>query len=236
MITERGERMLVGQKLKSRAMVRTRGFVKNTLYLVGKRLIDLIVSFTLLMLSMPVLLIVSYWVYKQEGTPILHRQRRIGKHNQPFMMWTFRTVTNTSQVIRSLPPYPVPSSWKEGVSDKFTVIPNQRRMITHTGQRLRKYHVDKLPRLFNVLKGEMSLVGPEAETPEVTKYYNEYQRKRLDVRPGLIGYAQIRNKCNDQHYEKIIHDLYYIKHGTFQLDLKIIMQTIKRRNKQRNRY
>src|SRR5690625_805814 len=227
--------MLVESNSKSRAMIRTRKGIKNTVYLMGKRLIDLLISLTLLILVMPALLFIGYWVYKQEGAPILHMQRRTGKQHQAFMMWTFRTVTNTSHMIRSLPPYPVPASWKEGVSDNFSIISNQQQTITQTGQKLRKYHIDKLPRLFNVLKGEMSLVGPEAETPEVTMYYNDDQMKRLAVRPGLLGYAQLKNKYNDQHDEKVIHDLYYIKHGTLQLDLKIIMQTIKKQITQRKR-
>ncbi|HLS60789.1 MAG TPA: sugar transferase [Virgibacillus sp.] len=227
--------MLVESNLKSRAMMRTRKGIKNKVYLIGKRLLDLIISFILLLFAMPALLFISYWVYKREGAPILHKQQQMGKHHQPFIMWSFRTLTNTSQMIRSLPPYPVPASWEEGVSDNFTIIPNQQQTITQTGQTLRKYHIDKLPQLFNVLKGEMSLVGPEAETPEVTMYYNDDQMKRLAVRPGVIGYAQLKNKYNDQHDEKIIHDLYYIKHGTFKLDLKIMMHTIKKQLPQRRR-
>src|SRR5690625_7260513 len=114
--------MLVESNSKSRAMIRTRKGIKNTVYLMGKRLIDLLISLTLLILVMPALLFIGYWVYKQEGAPILHRQRRTGKQHQAFMMWTFRTVTNTSNMIRSLPTYHVPDSWYTGVTASFAII------------------------------------------------------------------------------------------------------------------
>src|SRR5690625_6723402 len=152
----------------------------------------------------------------------------MGKHNQPFIMRTFRTKTVPSQVIRSLPPLPVPDAWKNGVPSKFTLKSNSYTTITPTGEFLLKFKLHKLPLLFHVLKGDMSLVGPQAELIEVAKYYNEHQNKRLELKPGITGYAQIHNLYNDNHRQKVLYDLYYIRNYSLRFDVKNIFQSIKK--------
>ncbi|WP_155668309.1 sugar transferase [Ornithinibacillus caprae] len=210
--------------------VRTKSgsFVHINLYFIVKRLFDIIISLTLLVLLSPLFLWISYRLYKKEGNPIFYREVRVGKNGRNFTLWSFRTMMNSSKVIRSLPPHPFPSSWEKGVPDYFKFIRDKNKVYTMTGTWLRKYNLEKLPQLVNVLKGDMSLVGPSPEIPEIAQYYNRYQSSRLKVRPGITGYAQIHDATNDNHGQKIKHDLYYINNYSYKLEGKIILEFFKR--------
>src|SRR5699024_4762871 len=107
-----------------------------------------------------------------------YQEQQTGRNFHAFIMWTFRTMSPPSRVIRAFPPRPVPRSWEKGVPNTFFIQTNGYTTMTSTGNVLRKYRLHKLPLLFHVLKGEMSLVGPEAEIPEITKHYNAHQKKR----------------------------------------------------------
>src|SRR5690625_7535097 len=111
--------MLVESNLKSRAMMRTRKGIKNKVYLIGKRLLDLIISFILLLFAMPALLFISYWVYKREGAPILQKQQQMCKHIHPFIMCSFRTIILTSKMFQSIIPSSFHESWTERQSQTF---------------------------------------------------------------------------------------------------------------------
>lgn len=199
---------------------------RTTVYRILKRLIDIIISLTMLILLSPVYLIISYRIYRKEGKTIFYREKRMGMNNRTFVMWTFRTKTNQSKVIRTLPPRPVPASWAEGVPNKFKFKKYGRQTLTETGAMLKKYSLHKIPQFIHVLKGEMSLVGPEPEIPEITEHYNEFQAKRHTVKPGITGYAQIHGCSNHQHRQKIVRDIYYINHYSFKLDMKILFKTL----------
>ncbi|MFD1040102.1 sugar transferase [Virgibacillus byunsanensis] len=202
--------------------------LKYSLYVATKRSMDISISLLLLVVLAPVILFVLYKVNKKEGKPLFFKQVYVGKHNQEFMMWTFRTMTNTSRVIRALPPHPFPKSWSNGVPSKFTFTRDPHKTYTSTGLWLEKYRLDVLPQLFNVLKGEMSLVGPEPEIPDIADYYNSYQRRRLDVKPGITGLTQLKGFTSKRYDQKIRHDIHYIETRSCKLDLKILYRSTSR--------
>ncbi|WP_236686902.1 sugar transferase [Ornithinibacillus contaminans] len=209
------------------AKTRSTYFIHINLYFFFKRLLDIIISATLFLLLSPLFLIICYRLFKKEGKPILHRELRVGKNNRTFTMYSFRTMTTPSKVIRALPPYPFPSSWEKGVPNYFKITRDKYITYTETGLWLQKYHLDKIPQLINVLKGDMSLIGPCPEIPEIADYYNRYQARRLRVRPGMTGYAQINGATNDNHGKKITYDLYYTQYCSYMLDVKILYQSLR---------
>ncbi|WP_188456804.1 sugar transferase [Virgibacillus oceani] len=213
------------QNIRIKTVSRKRGM----LYFIAKRIIDIVVSTVLLVLVAPLLVVISIIIYKQEGGPILYKEARIGKHDRPFILWKFRTTTIPSKVIRAFPPHPFPNKWSEGVPNEFVYRNNCTASMTKTGIWLRKYRFDLIPEFINVLKGDMSLVGPQPETPEIANYYNQNQRNRLNMRPGITGYAQVNGKSEYNHHDKkIAYDLYYIKNCSIRFDITIFSQAISR--------
>lgn len=221
------KKMTVQKNINTHSTLRAAMYRKPILLLMIKRILDIVISFILILLFTPVFLVILYRINKNEGKPIFYREARIGKNNEPFIMWTFRTKSIPTQVIRSLPPYPVPNAWENGVPNEFTIKKIGYTPITSTGNWLLKYNLHKLPLLFHVFKGDMSLVGPQAEVKKVAKYYNANQKQRLQVKPGVTGYAQVNNLTNKNHQQKIAYDLYYIRNYSLRFDMKIIMQAIK---------
>ncbi|PSS47909.1 sugar transferase [Pseudomonas sp. BBP2017] len=171
-----------------------------------KRLIDIVVSaFALLLLALP-LLVLSWFVYRKLGSPILFRQVRPGLHSKPFEMIKFRTMTNAK------------AAGGEMLSDA--------QRLTTFGRFLRASSLDELPELWNVLKGEMSLVGPRPLLMEYLPLYNEHQNKRHRVRPGVTGWAQVNGRNTISWEEKFDLDVWYTENVSILLDLKIILMTI----------
>ncbi|WP_176555766.1 sugar transferase [Virgibacillus ndiopensis] len=217
--------MEVQQNIRVKADLRKRGIT----YFIAKRIIDIVISTLLLVFLIPFLLVISFIIYKREGGPILFKEACIGKNNRPFILWKFRTTTIPSKVIRAFPPHPFPNSWSEGVPNEFVYRNNSPASMTKTGIWLKKYRIDMIPELINVLKGDMSLVGPQPETPEIAYRYKGKQIDRLNMRPGITGYAQVNGKSNNNHHgQKIAYDLYYIKNCSLQFDLKIFTKAISR--------
>ncbi len=195
--------------------------ITSTLYLKhGKRIVDIMVSLFLVILLFPVLVILACFIFFQSGTPIIFRQIRGGQGNKPFIIWKFRTLKDSGNKVKSHA-----YNWKEAVPENFTFKMPAHLSFTKTGKLFRKYSLDELPQLWNVLKGEMSLVGPRPEIIEITSYYSPMQKQRLLVRPGITGYAQVNGRSAITHGEKISYDLYYVQNCSFLLDLKIIFQT-----------
>ncbi|WP_251009725.1 sugar transferase [Bacillus sp. ISL-39] len=192
----------------------------RTKYLLFKRAMDLTIGICSLILLLPVMIIVSILIYLLDGKPILFKQARTGLREQTFTIYKFRTMKPQNN--QSIHKY----RWDGGVPDDFvfktTVNPN----VTKLGATLRKLSLDELPQLFNVIKGDMSIVGPRPEIPEITRLYSSHQKMRLLVKPGITGYAQVNGRANSTHGEKIWHDLYYLGNCSCMLDLKIILKTI----------
>ena len=155
------------------------------------------------------------------GTPLLFTQTRTGQFNEPFKIIKFRTMKINQKKVNK--PQDV---WNEGVPDDFIFKSALNSEVTKIGTLLRKSSIDEIPQLFNVLRGDMSLIGPRPEVPEITQWYNEKQLNRLIVKPGLTGWAQVNGRADSCHGHKIEHDLYYIKNCSIKLDLKIFILTI----------
>ncbi|RLL40334.1 sugar transferase [Oceanobacillus piezotolerans] len=198
----------------------------SRLYLTVKRLMDVVVSFLLLCILSPLICIISYRIAKKEGRPILSREALAGKDNQSFIRYSFRVMTNPSRVIRFLPQQPYLDSWREGVPNRFDFQNDDHCTVTSTGLWLIKYNLHKLPRLYSVLKGDMSLIGPKPEYMEIANTYNQKQKESLQLRPGLIGYTRVFFGNELTYSERAPHDLYYIQHCSFALDIKIISKFI----------
>lgn len=195
-------------------------------YLFTKRMLDIILSGTLLVLLSPLLLLVSCLLYIDDGFPIIFEQTRVGTRGKSFILKKFRTmpqIKHTSSKERK----EHRKNWIDGVPDNFVFKSSCPAEISRLGKFLRKYSIDELPQLINILKGEMSLVGPRPEVSEITDYYNVKQRQRLLIKPGLTGYAQVNGRSGITHGEKIKSDLYYVKHMSLMLDVRIIFQTVK---------
>ncbi|QKY68268.1 sugar transferase [Lentibacillus sp. CBA3610] len=197
------------------------------LFLIVKRLFDIIISLVCLIVLAPVLLWISYRLLKKEGRPVFFREARAGRDKRLFIRWRFRTMTNASKVIRALPPHPFPKSWSNGVPDAFHFNRESQRTVTPTGKWIQKYRLDRISELFNVLKGDMSLVGPKPEIPDIADYYNQYQKQRLQVRPGLTCFAQLNGRTNKNHAKKIRDDLSYIRNCSMKWDIIIMFRTLK---------
>jgi len=173
-----------------------------------KRVFDIIVSFIALVLFSPILFIVSRQVAKNLGTPVLFKQKRPGLNAEIFEMLKFR-------------------SMRDAVDDSGTVLPDNER-LTPFGVKLRSTSLDELLGLLNVLKGDMSLVGPRPLLVEYLPLYSEEQAKRHNVRPGITGWAQVNGRNAISWEEKFKLDVWYVENQSFWLDIKILLLTVKK--------
>ncbi|MCD9486616.1 sugar transferase [Photobacterium iliopiscarium] len=173
-----------------------------------KRIFDILVSIFSLILLSPVIAITAYFIHKKLGSPVLFRQVRPGLNGKPFEMIKFRTM-------------------KDAVDKNGQSLPDSER-LTPFGIKLRATSLDELPELWNVLKGEMSLVGPRPLLMEYLSLYNQEQNRRHDVRPGVTGWAQINGRNAISWQDKFKLDVWYVDHQSLWLDIKIIFLTIKK--------
>lgn len=171
-----------------------------------KRVLEFIIAFIGLILASPILLVVAILVKTKLGSPILFRQQRVGLNGEIFEMVKFRTMKDATDL--------------EG-----NPLPDEER-LTKFGQLLRKTSLDELPELWNVLKGDMSLVGPRPLLVEYLPLYSKEQMKRHNVRPGITGYAQVNGRNNISWTKKFELDVYYVENFSLWLDIKILFQTV----------
>lgn len=171
----------------------------------SKRIFDFIAALCGLILLMPVFLVVSILVAVKLGRPVFFTQKRPGLDKKPFKMIKFRTMTDERA--------------KNG-----ELLPNEKR-ITAFGSFLRSASLDELPELINVLKGDMSLVGPRPLLMDYLPYFSERQMKRHDVRPGITGWAQVNGRNAIGWNQKLEFDVWYVENQSFWLDLKILFLT-----------
>lgn len=190
-----------------------------------KRLLDISISIVLLVVLAPVMLVIYLLLLIVDGTPVFFRQIRIGKDETPFVIWKFRTMPVQKPAVhkRKLTER---KGWGNGVPVEFVFKSAVPSGVKKLGMLLRKYSVDELPQLFNVLRGDMSLVGPRPEIPDITLFYNREQRERLTVKPGITGFAQINGRSNMNHGKKIEYDLYYVNHCSLRLDFIIMFASV----------
>ena len=171
-----------------------------------KRILDFLLSLVAIIVLSPILLIVAILVRVKLGSPVIFKQKRPGKNEKIFTLYKFRTMTCDKD--------------KDG-----NLLPDEKR-ITKFGKTLRSTSLDELPELFNILKGDMSIIGPRPLLVEYLPLYNEEQKHRHDVRPGLTGLAQVSGRNSISWEEKFDDDIRYIKNITFINDVKIFFETI----------
>jgi len=172
----------------------------------AKRLLDIIFSLLLILILSPVLLVLSVLVKVKLGSPVLFRQERPGLHGKIFVMYKFRSMTDSKD-------------------ENGNLLPDSER-LTDFGKLLRQTSLDELPELFNILKGDMSFVGPR---PLLVRYLDRYtpeQARRHEVKPGLTGWAQVNGRNAISWEEKFKLDVWYVDHWTLWLDFKILLMTV----------
>lgn len=171
-----------------------------------KRILDIIIASIALILLSPLYAFVAYKVKKNLGSPVLFRQVRPGLHGKPFEMIKFRTM-------------------KDAVDEQGNPLPDSER-LTPFGQMLRSTSLDEMPELWNVIKGDMSIVGPRPLLMEYLPLYSPEQAKRHDVRPGMTGHAQVNGRNAIGWEEKFKLDTWYVENQSIWLDFKIMFKTV----------
>ena len=172
----------------------------------GKRALDLVLTISLFPFLLPIIGVTAAVTGVFHGWPLFFAQKRPGLYGQPFMLYKFRTMTN------------------DRGSDGH-LLPDADR-LTRFGKLMRSTSLDELPELFNVVKGEMSLVGPRPLLMEYLEQYSSEQHRRHQVPPGLTGWAQINGRNNTNWNQRFLLDLWYVDHRSLWLDLKIIVRTL----------
>lgn len=171
-----------------------------------KRLFDFAASSVGLAVASPILVGTAIIVKKKLGSPVLFKQTRPGLHGEPFELYKFRTMTDEKD--------------ENGVP-----LPDEKR-LTETGKFIRKYSLDELPQLINVVKGDLSLVGPRPLLMEYLELYDENQMRRHEVKPGITGWAQVNGRNAISWEEKFELDVWYVDNQSFLLDMKILYLTL----------
>jgi undecaprenyl phosphate N,N'-diacetylbacillosamine 1-phosphate transferase len=173
-----------------------------------KRISDIFITFFLSIFTIPLFLLVAVLIKLDSHGPVFFRHMRIGKDGKPFKMWKFRTMVQDASQLGS------------GLTKT-----NDMR-ITTIGRYLRRLSLDELPQIINVMKGEMSIVGPRPEIPEIVKTYTPEQKKALTVKPGMTGLSQINGRDDLPIDIKLNYEIEYVERYSFTLDWKIIFKTI----------
>lgn len=170
-----------------------------------KRLLDITFSLFFIILLSPLFIIIALLVRVNLGRPIIFTQERQGFNGQPFLIYKFRSMTNEKD-------------------EKGNLLPNEER-LTSFSKIFRSTSLDELPELFNILKGDMSFIGPRPLLMEYDELYNEEQRKRHNVRPGLTSYTAVNGRSTLSWEKRFEMDVWYVENVSFWLDLKILLKT-----------
>lgn len=185
-----------------------------------KRIIDFAVAMGGLMVASPLFIFCMLMTYWQLGRPIFFTQDRLGKDGKLFKIWKFRTMLiNAQQIVKSSPQYAgmYAKNYKIHCSEHF--------LVPRWGQIMRKTSLDELPQLFNILQGDMSVVGPRPIVSKEIEKYGPYGPKLLSVKPGLTGFWQVSGRNKIHYPERVDVDMHYIDHQSVALDFKIMAQT-----------
>ena len=217
MIPRVGDLIILGaerQHLFHLLLLKIKRYDPTMEFLIIKRVMDIVLSFIALVVLSPVFLITALAIKKEDGGPVFYKQVRLTKNGKEFKILKFRSMRTDAE--------------KDGVARLSTGDDDDR--ITKVGRIIRKCRLDELPQLINILKGEMSIVGPRAERPEIAKEYEEELPEfalRLQAKAGLTGYAQIYGKYNTTPYDKLLMDMMYISNPSIFEDIKLIFATVK---------
>jgi lipopolysaccharide/colanic/teichoic acid biosynthesis glycosyltransferase len=172
------------------------------------RALDFVLAAALLVVTAPLLAIAAVAIRLESKGPVFYRQRRVGRHGHPFELLKLRTM--------------VPGA--EAMGAGIYVLEGDPR-ITRSGRLLRRFSLDELPNLINVLRGDMAIVGPRPTVQEQVDRYTERQRRRLEVKPGITGWAQINGRTSLPWPERIELDVWYVEHRSLRLDLRILARS-----------
>lgn len=182
-------------------------FIKNKFYLFcGKRVLDLVLTIPIIIALLPFFAVIAFFVRFRLGSPVFFKQIRPGLHEKPFTIFKFRTMTDARDMDGKM-------------------FPDAQR-LTRLGAFLRKTSIDELPELFNVLKGDMSIVGPRPLLEKYLPYYTVRERLRHTVRPGITGLSQVNGRNYLQWDKRLEMDVLYVEKMSLFLDIKIIFQTL----------
>ena len=173
-----------------------------------KPLLDFLLALVLIVLFLPLMLVLGVLIFLTMGSPILFRQARPGKDEKIFRIYKFRTMSQSKD-------------------EKGELLEDKER-LTKLGAFIRSLSLDELPQLFNILKGEMSFIGPRPLLIEYLELYDETQKQRHDVKPGISGLAQVNGRNSISWKEKLAYDISYTKEISFLLDMKILLKTIQK--------
>lgn len=184
-----------------------------------KRIFDLLFGLLALILVLPLMAVSILLVYLEDGSPVIFRQMRVGKDGQLFEIFKIRTMVKNAEQLQSQ------MAKRDSNGNPVYKVKDDPR-VTCVGRLLRRFSLDELPQLFNVLAGDMSLVGPRPELPSLAERYEPWQRKRLEVLPGMTGWWQVSGRSDRPMHLHTEDDLYYIQNSSLWLDIKIIVRTL----------
>ena len=191
----------------------------NVLYEVIKRIIDIVASFTGLIVLSPLMLVVSILIKLESKGEVIFKQKRVGLNGKEFYMYKFRSmVINAEELKAEL------ESQNEMSGPMFKIKDDPR--ITNVGKFIRKTSIDELPQLINVIKGDMSLVGPRPSLPKEVEEFETWMRERLEVKPGLTCIWQVSGRNNIDFEDWMKLDIKYVRERSFKLDIKLILKTV----------
>ncbi len=171
-----------------------------------KRFFDLFMALTLLLLLLPLIALIALLIRWRTGYPVLFRQQRPGLYGKPFYIYKFRTMS-------------------DAMNEKSELLSDMER-LTPTGRWMRRFSLDEVPQLFNVLKGDLSMVGPRPLLMEYLPLYSPEQARRHEAKPGITGWAQVNGRNAITWEEKFEYDVWYVDHQSFRLDMKIMWMTL----------
>ena len=188
------------------------------------RVAEILISVILLILSLPICALIALIIRLESPGPVIFNQARVGRNRKLFTFYKFRTMlVDAKERFPEL--YKYDYSVEELETMYFKIVDDPR--LTRVGMILRTTTLDELPNLINLLKGNLSIIGPRPDIPEMLKYYKPWQMIKFDVKPGITGLAQTRGRGLLRFQETLKHDVYYAKHKNLLLDLRILFDTVK---------
>jgi lipopolysaccharide/colanic/teichoic acid biosynthesis glycosyltransferase len=184
-----------------------------------KRAFDLLLGFIALLLGLPFMVVSALLIYLEDGFPVIFRQTRVGKNGQLFKIYKFRTMIKNAEQVHG-------QVYIQDATGTLIYKTRDDPRVTRVGRVLRRFSLDELPQLLNVLAGTMSLVGPRPELPYLVEKYDSWQYERFAILPGMTGWWQINGRSDRPMHLHTEDDLYYIQNHSILLDLLIILRTV----------
>jgi len=182
------------------------------MYILGKRLMDIVLVSLALIILLPFLPLMAICIKMDSPGPVLFRQKRLGKGGKPFTLYKFRTMQHNAQAVRN--------------ADGSFFVGDKDLRLTRVGQFLRNYTLDEIPQLLNVLKGDMSIVGPRPDPVEILEIYDDLLKRKLEVKPGMASLALVYGRNTLPWRQRVELEVYYIDHRSLKFDLQIFLKGV----------